>query len=339
MGIYSVCPGSDEYTLTSPLFPEIKINMENGKTFLIRNDIVSSTDYANAFNINGEEKNIPFISQKDIRGGGELVFKKIPNPNNSNAIKSTDYSGSIDIKYIVTSPIINAASKSFANTLPVAIESSQKDVSIYYTLDGSIPALWSSKYDAAINISSSGFIKAIAVNKEGKQSKVATAHFYKKPHPDWKITIHSKYNTQYTAGGDEGIIDGIRGDANWRKGDWQGYQGQDFEAIIDMGKEQSVSRFTAGFLQDVRSWILMPKRVEFEISLDGKNFTKALSLDNMVADKDEKVQIKDFSGSITKQNTRYIKVKAINYGRLPEWHPGYADNGEAFIFIDEIGIN
>jgi len=42
-------------------------------------------------------------------------------------------------------------------------------------------------------------------------SKVSTARFYKMPHPDWKIVIHSTYNPQYTAGGDEGLIDGILG--------------------------------------------------------------------------------------------------------------------------------
>jgi hypothetical protein len=34
--------------------------------------------------------------------------------------------------------------------------------------------------------------------------------------------------------------------------------------------------------------------------------------------------------------TRYLKVKAINYGTLPDWHQG--KGGEAFIFIDEIEV-
>jgi hypothetical protein len=29
------------------------------------------------------------------------------------------------------------------------------------------------------------------------------------------------------------LIDGINGNENWRKGEWQGYQDQDFEAVID----------------------------------------------------------------------------------------------------------
>src|SRR6185369_4899662 len=148
--------------------------------------------------------------------------------------------------------------------------------------------------------------------KEGRRSKIATAHFYKIPHPNWTISIHSKYNPQYTAGGDEGLIDGIRGDNNWRKGDWQGYQSQDFEAVIDLGKEQQVSKFSAGFLQDVRSWVLMPKSVDFEISTDGKTFTNPLSITNTVPDNEYDVRIRDLGGTITPQAARYIRIKAKN---------------------------
>jgi hypothetical protein len=34
--------------------------------------------------------------------------------------------------------------------------------------------------------------------------------------------------------------------------------------------------------------------------------------------------------------TRYVKVKAKNFGELPDWHLGHGDN--SFIFIDEIEI-
>jgi hypothetical protein len=34
--------------------------------------------------------------------------------------------------------------------------------------------------------------------------------------------------------------------------------------------------------------------------------------------------------------SRFIKVKAINYGTLPEWHQGAGY--KAFIFVDEIMV-
>ena len=67
-------------------------------------------------------------------------------------------------------------------------------------------------------------LKLILITK----AAATTAHLYKKPN-HWKITIQSKYTKQYDAGGDDGIIDGQHGTTNnWRSGNWQGYQGQDF---------------------------------------------------------------------------------------------------------------
>jgi hypothetical protein len=33
---------------------------------------------------------------------------------------------------------------------------------------------------------------------------------------------------------------------------------------------------------------------------------------------------------------RYVKVRAKNFGKLPDWHMGA--EGEAFIFVDEITV-
>ena len=52
--------------------------------------------------------------------------------------------------------------------------------------------------------------------------------------------------------------------------------------------------------------------------------------------KDELTQIRKFVLSNEKVKARYIKVKAYNFGKLPEWHQGAG--GDAFIFIDEITI-
>jgi hypothetical protein len=38
--------------------------------------------------------------------------------------------------------------------------------------------------------------------------------------------------------------------------------------------------------------------------------------------------------TVSNLKCRFIKVKAINYGKLPTWHAGFG--GDAYIFIDEI---
>jgi hypothetical protein len=180
-------------------------------------------------------------------------------------------------------------------------------------------------------------------------SPVSTARFFKIPH-NYTIQIQSKYNPQYTAGGDEGIIDGLFADENWRKGGWQGYQGQDFECVVDLKKVTEISTIGASFLQDSRSWILFPTEVKIEFSLDGISFIPFVTDSNRIDPKDTKVQLQKFEEKraflVNEQNDpmtipqptamRFIRVKATNFGVLPEWHQGAG--GEAFIFIDEIWV-
>ena len=98
-----------------------------------------------------------------------------------------------------------------------------------------------------------------------------TAKYHRIPH-DWKLTLQSNYSSQYTGGGDLALIDGIRGTTNWSGGAWQGYQGKDLVAVLDLGEVQKFRRWARDFLQDIGSWIWMPSRVDVELSIDGKTF-------------------------------------------------------------------
>jgi hypothetical protein len=132
------------------------------------------------------------------------------------------------------------------------------------------------------------------------------------------------------------LIDGIRGTANWGGGGWQGYQGKDFVAVLDLGRVEQVSKVGAGFLQDMGSWIWMPRRVEFELSMDGKTFESPLSVVNEVSEREEGVITRDFVKSISPRDARYIRIRAVNFGKIPAWHPG--SGGDAWIFVDEIVV-
>jgi hypothetical protein len=134
------------------------------------------------------------------------------------------------------------------------------------------------------------------------------------------------------------LLDGIHGTDNWRKGDWQGYQKQDFECVIDRKAALPIQSISATFLQDQRSWILMPTKVEYYVSNDNVNFTLVETIINKVDPKKDENTIQSFDSKKTIGTARYIKVKAYNYGKLPEWHLGYPYNGDAYIFVDEITI-
>ncbi len=309
MGIYSVTPGKPEWQTVIPYFEKIKVNFENGK-----NDILTKND------VGQRNYNFGFFEQN---------FGNI-----------YDVSG-VEIKKFISVPVIQSESKAFKDNLKIELKSKENQ-KIYYRVfdkDTSMVMINFKKYEKPFYIENSSLV--LAYNEEnGKRSNTVSATFFKKPN-DYTINIKSIYNPQYHAGGPEGLLDGILGTENWRKGDWQGYQSQDFEAVVDLKEAKELFSFKANFLQDSRSWILMPTHVEFLISTDNVNFTSVGSLDiaknSGIDPKDENSFTREFGVLLDKKKTaRYVKVIAKNFGKLPEWHQGAG--GDAFIFIDEITI-
>jgi hypothetical protein len=192
------------------------------------------------------------------------------------------------------------------------------------------------KYNAPVTLDKTTTVRAIAIDKIGNKSSAATATFYKFPN-DWSVQLNSKYDKQYSAGGDEGIIDGIRGNENWRKGEWQGYQSQNFEVVIDLKKTKTITEVGGSFLQDTRAWIIMPTQFEVEFSTDGKTFKKVGEINNTFPAEDYTVKMQDLKIAC-KEQCRFVKLRAINFGKLPEWHQGHPFNGEAYIFVDEVWV-
>ncbi len=84
MGFYPVTPGSTIYTIGSPLFKNIKIDIGNGKTFeIIAKNCSDENKYIQSATLNGKVWNKPWFNHSDIVSGGKLVLimSKTPNAN------------------------------------------------------------------------------------------------------------------------------------------------------------------------------------------------------------------------------------------------------------------
>ncbi|HEX7335427.1 MAG TPA: GH92 family glycosyl hydrolase [Pyrinomonadaceae bacterium] len=337
-GFYPVTPGSTLYAIGSPLFPEVRFNLESGKSFVVRAVNASERNvYIQSATLNGKSYNKSYLHHGDLMNGGELVFQMGPRPNPVWGVgPGREPFSRIDAPRIVPTPVIQAAGQTFRARLKIDLVGiGNEAVDLHYTTDGTEPDFRSLKFVRPFFIDASTTVKVVAVTRNGQRSLVVTAKYHRIPH-DWKLTLQSSYGSQYTGGGDFALIDGIRGTANWSGGKWQGYQGKDFVALLDLGAAQTVSKIGAGFLQDVGSWIWMPSRVEIELSMDGRTFGQPISIANQVSEKQEGVVTRDFVKTISPQKARYIRLRALNFGKIPAWHPG--SGGNAWIFVDEIFV-
>ena len=333
-GFYPVTPGSTLYAIGSPLFPELRFNLENGKSFVVRAMNASERNvYIQSASLNGTPYNKSYLQHGDLMNGGELVFQMGPRPNPLwGSGPGREPFSRIDSPRIVPAPVIQAAGQTFRGRLEISLVGLGN---LHYTTDGTEPGINAPRFTRPVFIDADTTVKAVAIAPNMQRSLVVTARYHRIPH-DRKIALQSSYSSQYTGGGDLALIDGIRGTANWSGGRWQGYQGKDFVAVVDLGAIQNISRIGAGFLQDAGSWIWMPSRVEIELSIDGRTFGPAFSIANEVPEKQEGVVTKDFVKTIPPQRARYIRLRAVNFGKIPAWHPG--SGGDAWIFMDEIVI-
>jgi predicted alpha-1,2-mannosidase len=333
-GFYPVTPGSTTYAIGAPLFPEVRFKLENGKSFAIKARGVSERNvYIQAATLNGKPYNKSFLLHDDLMAGDELIFQMGPRPNQRWGTGAGNEPVSrLDGQEIVPVPVIKTAGPTFRNGMEVSlIVTGNEPVRLYYTINGANH--FPRRYTKPFVIAADSVVAAHAVAADGRRSRDAAATYRRIPH-DWKISLQSNYSSQYNGGGDFALIDGVRGTTNWSGGRWQGFWGKDLIAVLDLGAVQTVSKVGAGFLQDMGSWIWMPSRVEIELSVDGKTFGPAFTIANEVSERQDGVVTKDFVKTVPSQRARYVRIRAVNFGKIPAWHPG--SGGDAWIFADEI---
>ncbi len=95
LGIYGVCPGTDQYVLGSPLFKKATITMEDGKKLVIEaNNNSKDNVYIQSATLNGSPLNKNYITYGDIVNGGIINYEmgRQPNKNRGNTKSAAPFS-------------------------------------------------------------------------------------------------------------------------------------------------------------------------------------------------------------------------------------------------------
>jgi hypothetical protein len=230
-------------------------------------------------------------------------------------------------------PGLNISSSFSQNSLWVEINSSLDDYPIHYTTDGTVPTANSTLYTQPFQIWKSSLITAARIIEQQAfnltKREIITHRAIGKP-----VEYH-KYYRQYTAGGEQALVDGIFGSDDYLDGKWQGFIYNDLEVTIDLEKQQPIEYVQLNFLENHNSWIFLPSEVELLGSVDGAAFFpidqyKFIQPQQYRPAKIYRTKLKVAS------DLRYLKVVAKNVQTCPEWHR--ASGKPAWLFIDEIVV-
>ncbi len=336
MGFYPVTPGRPEYTIGTPMFEEVTVNLENGNQFTIKalNNLPENI-YIQKAELNGVEYPMSYLLHETIMQGGELVFHMGPDPNYQWGVGSNKPVTSIDEYLILPVPFVSKGDKTFDSSTSVELSCLDTTAAIFYqTLEiGTDGTNSFREYNKQIELKRSRKIRFYAQKGE-LVTPVMDASFYKLP-PNRSIMLNTKYSPQYSAGGDNSLIDMIRGERNYRTGAWQGYEGVDILADVDLGSVHSISHLELSCFQDQDYWIFMPLSVEFETSVNGSDWIPYARIENDVSEKAIGSFIKSFAAD-SWSSGRYVRVRAKNREVCPEWHKGAGL--KAWLFADELII-
>lgn len=91
LGFYTVCPGTDQYVLGTPLFKSVKLHLENGKTVTIE---AVNNSYENRYiknmRVNGKNYTRNYLSHEQLMKGAKIQYQMDAVPNTTRGVHPED---------------------------------------------------------------------------------------------------------------------------------------------------------------------------------------------------------------------------------------------------------
>ena len=146
-----------------------------------------------------------------------------------------------------------------------------------------------------------------------------------------KISLTNPPSNSYPGDGAFTLVNGVINEkGRERSHEILGFSGTDCEAVIDLGKNDTINNVTAHIYSQPVSWIWPPSSFTVQTSKDGINFNAIVDVGPPVLN-ENKVQL-----NFPAQITRYVKVFIKNKGMIPEGNPGAGN--KAWLFVSEVQV-
>lgn len=359
MGFYPVVPGDPAYAIGTPLFEKVTIHLDKDKTFtLLAPGVSAEKCYIQKMQFNGREWPRSWLPHQMFVDGGTLEFGLGDQPSAWASDAANLPVSAIMEQSIVPVPYVAGGKRVFRGEQQIALDCLDGAAEIYYWL--SDPARDKKAADKADKITINEVQLGIGREAPPKLTRyegpftidrTTRLHFcatydgdltnvptlsadFNKLQEGVSLRYNTAYSPQYTARGSDGLIDGIRGSTDFRTGDWQGFEGANFDVVVDLGKKKKIERVSAGFLQDENSWVFFPQQVRVEISDDGQNFSPAGEVGCELPPTEKGLLKKDFEIALKSIQARYIRIVGVSLGKCPDWHKGAGY--PCWVFADEI---
>lgn len=232
-------------------------------------------------------------------------------------------------------PKMEFASTFFRKEMPVSVSYNLSQTQLFYQLgDGAQLAL----EDGQVVLTESGKLSVFAKKEGWEDSPVVEQVFIKVADNHLGQTkLRFDPKGDYKGKGTSTLFDLKKGSENFRDGNWLGFGGDDLLVDIELAESRELKKVFISTLDDIGSWIFPPVALEVWGGNAPDKLTKLQELNLQQPEGPEPKHMAIHELAFDAQKLRYIRVRAKNYGTLPDWHPGKGT--PAWLFIDEIAFN
>ena len=209
------------------------------------------------------------------------------------------------------------------------------DAPIHYTLDGSEPTSSSARYKTPVAITGTSVFKAKGMGERSTQ-RLFEEHVAFNKATGRPVTLLQPSHRSYTFGGASTLVDGLKGNRNYRTGRWLGFAGNDCELLIDLQQSTQVSTVSLSTCVEKGDWIFDARGFSIAVSKNGDDYTEVYHEQRPAMEESDENHIYTHTITFTPVEARYVKVKVMTEHSIPAWHGARGYSG--FLFIDEIEV-
>jgi hexosaminidase len=242
---------------------------------------------------------------------------------------------------------INYSTSAYQVKQQVTIDTAQRHATItftsdaagtqlYYTLDSSTPTTASQLYTKPFIVDKSATIKAASfmggnLMDEPTTTTITIHQAFARP-----VQLSSNPSRYFPAQGSATIVNGLNGSLNQSDGQWLGFSGNDFEAVIDLEQPTTITRISSSHLQNMLANIFLPTHVAFRVSEDGKKYRTVKTITNTTDPLKGGIFTQTFTAEFEPAKARFVKIMARNIKVCP---PNHRSAGKtAWLFVDEVVV-
>lgn len=238
---------------------------------------------------------------------------------------------------VLPMPIVSKNRERFDGPMQITLADEAVGAELHYTLDGTLPTKKSPLYKQPFTIGGTTVVKARAFKTGATPSFTATVRY----NYDYitKATFTKSANTPYNYNEASLLSDAERGDVNDLSRGWLGFSGNDLQVVFDLSKNIDLQAVEMNFAHVPDAWAFAPVQVSVSVSSDGVNYSEPIAAKIKYDPADEamnKPQVVTVSVEVEKTGVKYVRVMAMNMGKIPAWHK--AKGLRPWLMVDEVTL-